>query len=75
MTADLWRDLRNGARMILKTILKQKSLTAIAVLSPALGIGVNTTLFNVLDALLLKMLHVKEPGASGALPGGGPARL
>src|SRR5262249_23004451 len=53
----LWQDLRYGARML----MKQKSITAIAVLSLALGISANTTLFSVVDAVLLKTLPVKEP--------------
>jgi predicted permease len=53
----LWQDLRYGARML----LKQKGLTAIAVISLALGIGANTALFSVVDAMLLKKLPVKEP--------------
>src|SRR5512145_1637387 len=53
----LWQDLRYGARML----LKQKGLAAIAVLSLALGIGANTALFSVVDAMLLKKLPVRDP--------------
>jgi predicted permease len=52
-----WQDLRYGARML----LKQKGLTSIALLSLALGIGANTALFSVVDAMLLKKLPVREP--------------
>jgi putative ABC transport system permease protein len=57
MIADVWQDLRFGARML----MKQKGITAIAVLSLALGIGANTALFSVVHAMLLKLLPVKEP--------------
>src|SRR5688572_32947486 len=53
----LLQDLRYGFRML----LKQKGLTAVALLSLALGIGANTALFTIVDAMLLKMLPVKEP--------------
>jgi predicted permease len=53
----LLQDLRYGFRML----LKHKGVTAVALLSLALGIGANTALFSVVDAMLLKMLPVKEP--------------
>ena len=53
----LLQDLRYGFRML----LKQKGLSAVALLSLALGIGANTALFSIIDAMLLKMLPVKEP--------------
>jgi predicted permease len=54
---EVWQDLRFGARML----LKQKGVTAIAVLSLALGVGANTAIFGLLDALLLKPLPVNRP--------------
>ena len=42
-------------------LLKQKGLSLIAILSLALGIGANTALFSVVDALLLRRLPVQEP--------------
>jgi predicted permease len=57
MEDEMFQDLRFGVRMM----LKHKVFTAVAVLSLALGIGANTAIFSLLDALLLKTLPVKHP--------------
>jgi len=53
----LWHDLRYGFR----TLRKNLGFTAVAVLTLALGIGANTAIFQLIDALRLRTIPVKEP--------------
>jgi len=54
----LWQDIRYG----FKLLAKNPGFTAVAIFSLALGIGLNSTIFCLVDRIILQPLPVAHPG-------------
>jgi predicted permease len=67
----LWFDLRYAAR----SLRKSPVLALVVVISLALGIGANTAIFGIVDAVILKLLPVRNPRELVLLAWGVPGKM
>src|SRR5215470_8652246 len=68
---DFLIDVRFGARML----RKNPGFTAVAVVTLALGIAVNTTIFSAVNGWMLRRPHMKDPGRVVVLLTTDPAKV
>ena len=69
----LFDDLRQDVRDALRTFVRHRGVTAVAVLTLMLGIGANAAIFSVVHAILLRPLPYKDSDRLVELVGRRPA--
>jgi macrolide transport system ATP-binding/permease protein len=62
-----WSELVQDVRYGLRTMAANKTFSAMAILSLALGIGANTAIYSFMDSLLLRSLPVSNPESLAVL--------
>ncbi len=62
-----WQELVQDVRYGLRTMAANKTFSAMAILSLALGIGANTAIYSFMDSLLLRSLPVSNPESVAVL--------
>jgi predicted permease len=67
--ADRFDRAVRGLRLAARNLLKSLGFTAVAIVTLALGIGVNTAMYSLFDQLLLRDLPVRDPGRLVVLHG------
>jgi predicted permease len=60
--AQMLRDLILDLRFAARSFLRNPGFSAVVVLTLALGIGANTAVFGLMDAVMLRMMPIREPG-------------
>ncbi len=55
------KTLASDLKFATRTLAKSPGFTLVAILSLALGIGANTAIFSLIDAVMLRMLPVSHP--------------
>jgi putative ABC transport system permease protein len=59
--ADFWANVRQDARYAVRSLVEHRVFSLVVLLTLAIGIGANTAIFSVVDALLLRTLPVPHP--------------
>jgi predicted permease len=73
-TTTFMSTLIQDVRYAVRTLTRTPAFTTVVVLTLALGIGINTSIFSVMDQVLLRLLPVKNPRELVQLDGPGPFR-
>ena len=63
--------LRQDFKYAARLLRLNPGFAATAILSLALGIAANTSIFTLVDQILLRLLPVEKPAAAGSVPHGG----